>query len=176
MASIQFDERQLAARFASDAAGFEKALHLGILAGAHRGRALMVSRSPVDRGILRNAWRVIKASGFVTLQNDQPYAGVLERGARPFRISSEGLAALRGWVLRAFRSGKLVPDNKSTLDAQATKIARAIAKKFEKVGKKGKFFVRDSVDTLRDLMAKEVDRTMKKFFDRPRSGGVNAKP
>lgn len=203
MSTISLDPKALAARLRADEKGAPKAVLRALRAGAQRGRALMVSRSPVDRGILRNAWKVIKVSDEqVNLENDQPYAGVLERGARPFKISRAGLEALAGWVKRKILRGnyntvKHGPDTRSMdyktarkaqlahkragkaykhlalwqLDAEAMRIARAIAKKWEKLGKRGTYFIRDSLPKLAELIDKEMTRSLEKFFNRSRGSG-----
>jgi len=107
---------QLGARLRSDATGGPKAILQAMYSAAQRGKSFLVSKSPVDRGILRNAWKVVKLSVFnaVELVNDQPYAGVMERGAKPFKISSEGLWALKAWVMRKLKSGEMFPQGAQT--------------------------------------------------------------
>jgi len=109
--TITMTEGQLGARLRADAKGAPKAVFRAMTSAAQRGKAFIVGKSPVDRGLLRNAWKVVKLSvlGEVHLVNDQPYAGVVERGARPFRISSEGLWYLKGWVMRKLKSGEMFP-------------------------------------------------------------------
>lgn len=168
----------------------------------------MLKESPVDRGILRNAWKVVRHPDGAELVNDQPYAGILERGSRPFKISKEGLIALAGWVKRKilagnysnaasdmFRRGtgaqsgtgirlnhkeaasfyksqrkKGFADRKLTvwaLDEEATSIAYAIAKSWQKNGRKGKYFVLRNLPKLAKLMDDEISRSLSKFFNRP---------
>ena len=140
----------------------------------------MVKNSPVDRGALRVAWRVIRLSNGVELDNDMPYAGILERGSGPFKISTAGIFALKGWVMRMFRRGKMFPTGARmsiktrrrggptgfALEAEAERIAWAIAKNWEKNGRRGKFFVRDALPHLAVIMQAEFQRFLAKFFDR----------
>ncbi len=109
-------EAQLGARLRSDAGGLPKVVVRATFSAAQRGRALLVKNSPVDRGILRNAWKVIRLSNDrgVELTNDQPYAGIMERGARPFKISGAGLFYLKAWVLRKIKAGQIIPSGSST--------------------------------------------------------------
>lgn len=110
MATITISEGQLGARIRADQVGAPKAVGRAIFSALQRGKAYIVGKTPVDRGILRNAWKVIKLSdGGAELVNDQPYAGIMERGARPFKISSAGIFALKGWVMRMFKSGRMHP-------------------------------------------------------------------
>lgn len=114
MADITLDPRQLGIRLRGDSKGLSKAVLRAALAAAQRGKAFLVKRSPVDRGLLRNAWRVVKTAYDVDLVNDQPYAGVIERGSRPFKISSTGIFYLKGWVMRKFKSGEILPHGSQT--------------------------------------------------------------
>lgn len=205
--TITMTESQLGARLRSDEAGAPKAVIKAMISAAQRGKSFMVGKSPVDRGILRNAWKVIKLSslGVVELTNDQPYAGIMERGARPFKISGAGLWALKGWVMRKLMSGEMVPQGAQTritwargwnkrirtakgeslistrrrrrfsraqLEVEAERIAYAIAKNFEKVGMKGKWFVMNNLTQLAQLMDSEVKRSLSKFFNRNIRGSV----
>lgn len=172
MATVEMTEAELGARLRSDAAGSPKAVFRAMVSAAQRGKGYIVKKSPVDRGILRNAWKVIRLSiqNIVELTNDQPYAGVVERGARPFKISPDGLTALKYWAKRKLRSGELTPKgpvgSEQELEREANRIAWAIAKKFEKVGMKGKRFVMENLPILASLMDAEVKRYLGKFFNR----------
>ncbi len=174
--SVTMTEAQLGARLRSDAAGAPKAVLNAMFSAAQRGKAFIVTKSPVDRGILRNAWKVIKLSDAVELTNDQPYAGIVERGARPFKMSAEGRQALEAWVLRKLASGQMEsksPVNSKgkrrktpSLEAEAKSIAFLIARKFSVVGMKGKRFVMNNLETLAHLMDAEITRYLSKFFNR----------
>ncbi len=204
--TIALTEAQLGARLRSDANGAPDAVFRAMYSAAQRGKAFIVGKSPVDRGILRNAWKVVKLSTLKTVEltNDQPYAGVMERGARPFKISNDGIWALKAWAMRKLRSGEMTPTGaqtritwakgwnkalrkakgeslitshrskrikKTELEAEAERIAWAIAKTFEKVGIKGKFFVMNNLEKLAFLMDAEVKRSLGVFFNRPASKG-----
>lgn len=204
MSTITLSPTEIGARIRADQRGTPRIIKQAMFSAAQRGRSWMVGKSPVDRGILRNAWKVIRISEGAELVNDQPYAGVLERGARPFKISREGLEALAGWVKRKILSGgqgrhsgaakrhqlenrdankkfkskkgvqgpKLNTNLKSlradALEKEAMSIAYAIAKKWEKVGKKGTRFVYSQIDKLAFLFDAEINRFLQKFFDRTR--------
>lgn len=182
MATVEISFDKLGHRLRADAAGAPRAVKRAIYSGAQRGRSFIVGESPVDRGILKNAWRVLKMREGAELVNDQPYAGVMERGARPFKISSEGIFALKGWVMRKLVSGEMngrsslktkkVMRRRKTfaLEKEAEKIAYAIAKKFEKVGIQGKRFVWKNLEKLAALMEGEMERYLAKFFNRPLGG------
>ena len=146
----------------------------------------MLKESPVDRGILRNAWKVVRHPDGSELVNDQPYAGILERGSRPFKISKEGIIALAGWVKRKILAGNYanvktrIPGkgkgNRTSsqkkltrwaLDDEALSIAYAIARSWAKVGRKGKYFVLRNLNKLAALMDDEITRSLSNFFNRP---------
>lgn len=179
MSTIQIEPGKLGARIKSDATGFPKALSRALYSAGQRGKAYLVSKSPVDRGLLKVAWMVIKTSdGGVEVVNNQPYAGIVERGARPFKVSSAGIFALKGWVMRKLTSGemnakisaktgKTVKRRKTfALEKEAESIAWAIAKTMEKVGIKGKRFVYMALPRLAALMEEEINRSLDKFFSR----------
>lgn len=199
--TIRMDEKQLALRLKADERGAPKAIQRAMFSAGQRAKAWIVKETPVDRGILRNAWKVIKLSdGSVEVANDQPYAGIMEMGARPFKVSPEGIWALKGWVMRKLKSGQMFAQGAGVkigwakgwkkallkakgeslitskrkvgpkgmdLEKEAERIAWAIAKTFEKVGMKGKYFVMRNLPYLASLMEAEVERYLEKFFGRP---------
>jgi hypothetical protein len=93
-----------------------RAMAQGALAGAHRGRALIVRKTPTDQGQLKNTWKVIpgaesllkgaatprmfRASVLAELRNTAPHAGIVELGARPHKTSPEGWMAIYDWCVR----------------------------------------------------------------------------
>lgn len=225
MATVAIDYDKLGHRIRADAAGSPRAIKQALFSGAQRGRGLLVKVSPVDRGILRNAWRVLKFASGVSLVNDQPYAGIMERGARPFKMSRAGIEALAGWVKRKILDGgwgfftgsranqrqaiswaakrqqqenrarnramgrgknrqygpkanvnmrslrASVAGSIAAFDKEAMSIAYRIAKKFEKVGMRGRRFVWMNLLKLGALMDQEIVRFLTKFFNRPLSAG-----
>lgn len=168
MTRIEFTPEQLGARLRADKQKLPQELKRAIKASAQRGRSYIVSESPVDRGILRNAWKVVEQIDGAILQNDQPYAGVVERGARPFKISPEGREALAGWVFRKLLNGTLAVNQHKRVDlqAEAERIAWAISKKFEKLGMRGTQFVKKSLPVLAAMMDEEIVEYLQRFFQR----------
>jgi len=183
----------LSVRLRSDATNAPKAIFRAMVSSAQRGKGFLVAATPVDRGILRNAWKIVKSSATneVQLVNDQPYAGVMERGARPFKMGRAGIEAIKGWVGRQLRAGKIIlkpkPRNaiahltdaykvrfksrpklsKGAERQQAIEsITWAIVKTIEKVGIKGRRFVMNNLDKLAALMKEEMDRSLDNFFSR----------
>lgn len=88
-----------------------RAVAVGALAGAHRGRALIVRRTPTDQGQLRASWKVKPGAeefdgvgaNLAELINDAPHISVVELGARPHKVSREGWLAIYEWVRRHYR-------------------------------------------------------------------------
>jgi hypothetical protein len=103
--TVHIEAGKLGARIRQDGKGYPGAVKKAIFSAMHRGRSYIVGRTPVDRGILRNAWKVVSTADGAELLNDAPYAGIMERGARPFKISKAGLEALTGWVKRKILDG-----------------------------------------------------------------------
>lgn len=107
---IQIDAKKLPAALQRNEEGLRKAIVRGLVAGLHRGRAIMVRETPADTGQLRASWEVarvatgagdIAKSGTVgELRNRAPHAGIVELGARPHGLSPAGWAALYSWVQR----------------------------------------------------------------------------
>ncbi len=112
------------------------------------------------------------------LVNDAPTIAIVELGARPHRISPEGWLALYEWVRRHYRTagggayvlggaGRMVRPSRvdptrpfQGSDPRITVITNAIAWKIRKHGQKPTFFVRNSLDDLRQLMAVELVRAI----------------
>jgi hypothetical protein len=168
---------QLPAELARLEGRMGKALVRGLRVGAERGRAIMVKRTPTDRGELRASWKV-RANGLATeLVNDAPHAGIVELGARPHKVSAEGWAAIYEWVRRhPFLYGQKRARTKVSatptqvaamgpfkgLDPEISSITWAIVKKINKVGQKATYFVLKSMDELRDTLAKEIERQIER--------------
>lgn len=176
-----------------------RAVARGALAGAHRGRALIVRATPVDQGQLRASWKVkpgleeFNGAGdtLAELINDAPHISIVELGSRPHKISPEAWAALYEWVRRHYRgpapgvetmggAGRMRPRGKGPVtgaykgdDPVITHITNAIAWKIRKYGTKPTLFVRNNVDDLRNVMAAELQHELAKVArgGKPRGGG-----
>ena len=127
---------------------------------ANRSRVALVRKTPVDRGQMKNAWRVAgdarysprKGRAPIRIVNDAPYAGVVERGARPHKVSRAGRESLEDWARR-----KLGVSRK-----EAKAISFAIAKKLEKEGQKGLFIVQEALPEMRRTLQKEFESLLRK--------------
>ena len=146
---------------------------------ALRGRAMLVRRTPKDMGQAKAGWKTsdfIKGSkgGRIDLYNDNPYVGVLERGARPHKTSNEGIAAIHGWVWRNRAYFQFEAETRKAAKAEALGIAYAIAAKFEKVGQEGTFFVKKSMDELSKDFGKQLNEQIERYAKR-RAARASAK-
>lgn len=169
-----------------------RAVARGALAGAHRGRALIVKRTPVDLGPLKAGWTVKPgaedfADGgttLATLTNHAPHIVMVELGSRPHRMSPAGWAALYEWVRRHFRGGKLGGDGrmkrprKNSIvgiapyrgdDPEISAITNAIVARIAKRGTKPTFFVKNSLHDLQKVMISEVERAIREAAERAHS-------
>lgn len=142
----------LGRRLKLDGEARAKALRVGMRRGADRGVAHLVrqSRAVVYMGQFMNSWRREDyTADKITIRNDAPHAGVIERGARPHGVSVEGQEALLRWV--ELKMGPV---------EDARGIVWAICQRIRRDGVKGHFIVRDAMDELVRLARVEVEREM----------------
>lgn len=159
-----------------------RAISAGALAGAHRGRALMVQRTPTDQGQMRASWRVKPGAHEFTgasttlaeLINDAPHLAFVELGTRPHKVNAEGWAAIYEWVRRHHRGGVLggrgrMRPRRSLFvgmvafrgdDPVLERITNAIVRKINRYGSKPTLFIANSLEDLRAVMAAELERAL----------------
>jgi hypothetical protein len=165
------------------------ALKRGVRMGLHRGRGIIVRRTPTDLGQLRASWKVKTSELVDELLNDAPHAGIVELGARPHKVSAEGWAAIYEWVRRhpeiygekkarsgvkRDKAGTVMSDNLGPFkgaDPEISGITWAIVKKINREGQKPTYFVRDSMDLLRKALEAEVERQFARVASR--GGGAS---
>jgi hypothetical protein len=156
-----------------------EAIARGAFRAANRARTRLVRVSPVDQGQYKNSWTIKEVKSFfrryVVVVNDAPHAGIIELGARPHKVNREGIEALKEWAKRHMLLGaqravrRVRKANRASVqadvDAEATRVAFAIAKKIEKYGQRGRFVVERQMPHitrwLAQEMAKELDRTLR---------------
>jgi len=161
----------------------------GLIVGAQRGKALLVRKTPVDLGQMKNSWRVRKdTKGGAVITNDAPHAGIIEKGARPHGVSKEGQAAIRAWVRRHFRiqvwskpgrSGGSIATGtrmRSQKDKELDRITYLIVRKLQTEGQKPTYLVHDSMPQLERFAKAEVQRLIKKWEGRRAGGGGGTIP
>lgn len=76
----------------------------------HAGKVIVKRATPKDRGLAQNSWQANMGpknprppTPAAWLSNSAPYIGILEKGARPHRVSLDGQRAIYEWVERHFR-------------------------------------------------------------------------
>jgi hypothetical protein len=119
-----------------------------------RSRATFVRKSPVDTGRHRASWKTKKSAAGVLVENDAPYAGIIERGARPHAVSEEGREAITRWAMRKF--GISVDE--------AEKMAQGIINKLRAHGQKGTFVVEKNLDNSAKWLAEEITRLLTRLL------------
>jgi hypothetical protein len=189
-----------------------QAIRKGTNRGAERARAMIVRRGPRDQGQLRASWHVKKGSErrpmarwlrakdaeLAELRNDAPHAGIVELGARPHRVSQEGIQSIARWAMRVM-SFKTPTDNlrrarnaavgprearqsgprqrpKDRRFAAALGIARAIAWRIRREGQKPTYFVRDAMPVAVRLLDAEVQKALKRVVPKPPPRAPKAGP
>lgn len=156
MSVIKTTPEKLGATLKAQVGRNSKAILKGVLQGALRGQKHMKENTPTDEGMMRNAWKVTRLLNAIHLDNSAPYAGVMERGARPHPVSREGIEAIAGWVKRH----RLADTPKGCMQ-----IAYAIANRIREKGYKGTQFVANNLEKLNEFLRTEVERTLKKSID-----------
>lgn len=130
---------------------------LAMLEAATLGAELLAEAAPVDRGRLKQSFRVRKRgkSGHPEIVATAPYSGIVEMGARPHWTP---LAPLVRWVRRhakAFNlSGSGTGRDKRGRFTQGAfvRIARAIQRKIAREGTKPRWFVKQRIPALRGIL------------------------
>ncbi len=179
---IQISIEDLAKDLGERIAELPVVIKRGMQSGTMFGRSLLTKKSPTDQGQLRNSWKLVDFPGgargratMTQLVNEAPHAGIVERGARPHRVSQEGIEALTQWVWRNRRrfnlgrvqgpvapsriakGGRKAMQRRSDLE-QAKGIAFAIAWKIRHHGQKPTYFVRSSMPKISSVTRAEVVR------------------
>lgn len=169
--------------------GVVRAVGRGVFVGAQYGKTRLVRATPVDQGQLRNSWKVSKVSNGggvpdVEILNEAPHAGIVEKGARPHKVSPEGWAAIYQWVLRHRRAlghtttyrranggtGTRVKAHRpkygdvrtqTDVDPAIAAITWAIVKKIEKYGQAPTYFVRNTLPKVTEVVQYEVEMRLR---------------
>jgi len=76
----------------------------------HAGKVIVKRATPKDRGLAQNSWQANMGpknarppTPAAWLSNSAPYIGILEKGARPHKVSLDGQRSIYEWVERHFR-------------------------------------------------------------------------
>ena len=106
----------------------------------HAGKVIVKRATPKDRGLAQNSWQANMGpknarppTPAAWLSNSAPYIGILEKGARPHKVSLDGQRSIYEWVERHFRlvghgggvmSAGEIPEGVSSNSLTATKSRR----------------------------------------------------
>lgn len=165
--TIKIPAGKLGASLRHRKADLQRALLRGSHRGAHRARALMVAKTPVDTGQLRASWKVKKGSVSGTrrkavlaeLINDAPHAGIVEKGARPHKVNRAGIKALTAWAWRHFPGA----DPKFI-----RRIVWGVVKKLRTKGQKPTHFVKNNRKEAERMLRVEVEKEVARAARRQR--------
>jgi hypothetical protein len=179
MAEIEISASQVGAALRSTDARIRKGVMNGLRVAAQRGRTVLVSRSPVDMGQFKGAWKVEKTLEGADVVNDAPHAGIIERGARPHAVSDVGVLAIEDWVRRHFHEqtrsvarqrknygsrakyGKKSTRTTAALEQQYVhELAMKIVWKLRTKGQEPKWVVRDALPALSSWLDEEIKRAL----------------
>lgn len=188
---VKIEPGQLGSVIRADARNLKGVIRRGVRRGAQKFRTRVVRTSPVDRGVLKNAWEVQDRPQVgdmlgIEVVNTAPYAGVVERGSRPFKMPRWVIEGpLAEWVKRKiigstglqkrlrYRKAQ-IPISPAAMqgarqstwyvDDEARRIAYAIAAKVARVGFRGKFWVKKNLPAASFHATEEVMREITKYF------------
>lgn len=104
MATVRASSKEVGALLRAAGERVPQQLKGALRVSAERARGKLVSDSPVDMGVFKNAWAVVSRPTGVSVINSAPYAGIIERGARPHGVNAEGREAIKRWVMRKLLS------------------------------------------------------------------------
>lgn len=185
MSTFSFTPQQLSRRLKQDAKKLPDAVRRGLRMGAARGRTRLVRATPTDLGQMKNAWKDSATVDGAKIVNDAPHAGIIERGARPHKVSEEGMRALMEWVVRNLGTEidsrarqrqaygpriKGARGGRRALGAYrvdvAEEIAQAIARKIRAQGQEPKLIVAKRMDDLARDARLEVERQILKYANK----------
>jgi hypothetical protein len=130
-------------------ASIERAVALGLRRAAARGRALLVSRSPVGAtGDFRRSWVVeVLEDGSLEVDNTAPHAAIVELGSRPHMPPVEPLIE---WCIRKL----------GMPPAQAQRVGWAIAMHIKQHGTRPHHVLLGAEAELERYAAEEIERAL----------------
>ena len=167
-------------------ADVKRATQKGLRSAARLSTAILVPRTPRDRGNAAAAWKNSAHNGegdvVAYCLNTCPYIGILDLGARPHAVSKEGQEAIYQWVLRNLRlvgdrrqgfavvhGNAVMPGTRmrklTSIGDAGEKLARQITflicRKIREKGQKPHYFMRDAMPLLAEGARDEVERCLK---------------
>lgn len=139
---------------------------------AIRSLPILKKVTPVDTALTKRAWHVRATSKGHEVQNDSPYIGILERGARPHWPPWEPIVR---WVARQqkvsmsgmdlSKYGRIIPMGRRRMTDRRKKVERmafGLCKRIASEPTPPKHFIRKVLPKLSKIWAAEVKREMSK--------------
>ena len=170
---IRIDAARLPGELRREAQEVGADLRRGLGLAAHRSKAEISKRTPVDLGQLRASWRVRPGHGELAaeLVNDAPHAGIVELGARPHPVSREGQEAIYEWARRHFglrgARGKVRRIQGGAFeDPMLRRITMGIVMKIRRKGQRPTYFVRRRLRLFRRFVADEAQAAIRRAQNR----------
>lgn len=159
---IKIDVTKLGYELRARVGTVKAAVHTAANMAARRWREKLVDlhddADKVDTGQHRGSWKIEDTQRSVNVVNDAPYAGIIERGARPHPVSKEGVLTIAKWVQHKF----------ANFDEEAClRIAYGIAAKIKRHGQAGTFIVQNSLPLARRYLNQEVKREIARQAGQP---------
>jgi hypothetical protein len=168
---------EVAKLIAETAKKLPDAMRKAAMTSGVRVTAELVDRAPTGvAGVLKAAWAANPKQHFgsngkgkvVSVTNSAPYAGIIERGARPHPVSDEGRRSIKQWVIRKGIAARAALDpefaGRDESDIAAI-ITDGICRKLLMVGQKGRFDVLKLLEPAaawtRAEFERELDRLIK---------------
>jgi hypothetical protein len=148
---IKIPHNKLGQRIIRDNQRGQAAMRKAAHSTAEIARNILSQAAPVDLGELKASLRVERhafGTSLATVVADAPYAGIIERGARPHPVSRAGIESLTRWAMRKMREPEDV----------ARGIAFAIDTKLRERGQKPTWWFKSRLPIFKKILIAEVQR------------------
>ncbi len=190
---ITLTKEELEAYFRKMIALTPNGLNPAMVKAADKGRVSLRKKSPKDLGIYKGGWavgvgtnsgRAVASQGrtfngrkditSVSLINDSPVAGVIERGARPHNVSLAGRHRIYEWVERNMHpNSKLGSRNKhqnagNYSNQEIWRIVFAIVHKLKTKGQRARWIVRGELMFLGNTAYTEISKLILQHLRDPK--------
>lgn len=145
--SIRLEPGQLGVALRAGGKKHKEAIDRGTRLAAYRSMAHLKTVSPVGvHAALKNGWHVVHLLGGYSVRNSAPYAGIVERGARPHPVSKAGIESITEWAAKV-----LGVDEK-----EARSVAYAIAHRIREEGQEPTWFVKNEMPRMIEFLRLEI--------------------
>lgn len=153
MAEIfEVSARDLARKFREVEEKRPQKLVIAIRRAAAAGAEALASVAPVGvTGQFKTKLRATDVPGGAIIVDDAPYAGVIELGARPYKMGRKGVMAVAEWF--QYKLGLSA--------SEAMRAAYAFRTKVAVEGQKPTYFFRKRLPVLRRILGAEIERVLK---------------